>query len=100
MKKKKVKTERKREKRKEGGLTGEGKVSETGSRESSNDDSDQRTTCQTLEVISCFIEDFYGILAACLTSQRVGRDGEKDSTHTHTLPFSFLSSPATPSCLV
>lgn len=47
----------------------EGDVDEAGSRESSNDGSDQRTTCQTLEVISCFIEDFYGILAAWLTSQ-------------------------------
>lgn len=59
----------------------EGEVDEAGSRESSNDGSDQRTTCQTLEVISCLIEDFYGILAAWLTSQGVGRDGEKDSIH-------------------
>lgn len=39
--------------------------------ESSDDGSDQRATCQTLEVISCSIEDFYGILAAWPTSQGV-----------------------------
>lgn len=67
-----MKIERKK-RTKEGGLTGGGGVDEAGSRESSNDGRDQRTTCQTLEVISCFIEDFYGILAAWLTSQREGQ---------------------------
>jgi len=40
----------------EGGKEGvdrEGEVDEAGSRESSND---QRTTCRTLKVISCFID--------------------------------------------
>lgn len=45
--------------------------------EPSDDGSDQRATCQTLEVISCPIEDFYGILAAWPTSQGVkGRVAE------------------------
>lgn len=45
-------------------LQGEWEEDETGSRDFSNDGSHQRATCQSLEVISCFIEDFYGILAA------------------------------------
>lgn len=70
------------------------------SRESNNDGSDQSTTCQTLEVISCFIEDFYGILAAHPTSQWGRRNGEREFslplTHTHTLSLSpalFLLQP-------
>lgn len=83
----------KREREKKGGLTvGErGEVEdEAESRESSYDGRDQGTTCQTLEVISCFVEDFYGILAAWPTSQREGGDGEKDPTH---LPPPFHSFP-------
>lgn len=53
------KEKEKRSRRRKGG-----ERDEAGHRESSDDGSDQRATCQTLEVISCSIEDFYGILAA------------------------------------
>lgn len=53
---------------------------EAGSRD--YDGSDRRTTCQTLEVISCFIEDFYGILTVWFTSQGVVRDEEKARRYT------------------
>lgn len=56
------------------------------SRKSSNDGSGQRTTCQTLKVISCFIEDFYGILAAWLTSQREGKTERESSGPSHSTP--------------
>lgn len=70
-------------------------------RESNNDGSDQSTTCQTLEVISCFIEDFYGILAAHPTSEWGRRGGEREfspspSPHppTHTpAPFLLWTTP-------
>lgn len=80
-----VKTERKRGEGKRGRVDKErerkrGEVDEAGSRESSNDGSDRRATCQTLEVISCFVEDFYGILAAWLTSRRERRDGERQTS--------------------
>lgn len=101
-----LKTERKREKWKGGRVDRQGEMDEAGSIESSNDGSDQRTTCQTLEVISCFIEDFYGILAVWLTSQR---DGETEREGSHlpplwvlslSLPFSSPSSVSPLSCLV
>lgn len=74
-----------------------GEVDEAGNRESSNDGSDQRITCQTLEVISCFIEDFYGIpaveptsLSLCLTVSSLSSlttfvaDGSKPHLHHQT----------------
>lgn len=85
------KGEKEGERKKRGADREGGRVEdEAESRESSYDGSDQGTTCQTLEVISCFVEDFYGILAAWKTSQREGGDGEKDPT---CLPPPFCSFP-------
>lgn len=83
------------ERRKIGSWQREREEDEEGRRESSNDGSDQRTTCQTPGVISCFIEDFYGILAAWLTSQREGKpEGEREkSSLPSSLPFSSPSNP-------
>lgn len=84
----------KMEKAKGGWGWGAGWGSSSSSKETSNDGSDQRTTCRTLEVISCFIEDFYGILAAHPTSRGEGGENSLSLSHLLSHPFSTMSNPS------